>query len=209
MIYSSFVSLLLKWDELDSESDEKHRRKLGGSLPGKAPNKNRNRFQGHIRLYNDYFSENPVYSDAQFRRRFRMGRNLFLKIHDKISAADDFFQQKPDAAGLLGLPSLQKATAAIRMMAYGSSADSLDENLRMGESTILECLDRFISGVIGLFGKEYLRAPTAGDILKILKMNESRGFPGMMGSVDCMHWDGKTVLRLGRECIKADTKNQR
>ena len=91
MIYSSFVSLLLQWDELDSDRDQEHERKRGGSLPGKAPNKNRNWFKGHIRLYNDYFAEVPVYSEAQFRRRFRMGRALFLKIHDKISTADHEF----------------------------------------------------------------------------------------------------------------------
>jgi hypothetical protein len=37
-----------------------------------------------------------------------------------------------NAFGLLGLPCLQKFTAALRLMTYGSSADSLDENLRMG-----------------------------------------------------------------------------
>jgi len=28
------------------------------------------REEGHGRLVNDYFSENPVYTDAHFRRRF-------------------------------------------------------------------------------------------------------------------------------------------
>jgi hypothetical protein len=38
----------------------------------------RSREEGHGRLFRDYFSENPVYTDAQFRRRFRMRRHVFL-----------------------------------------------------------------------------------------------------------------------------------
>jgi uncharacterized membrane protein YvbJ len=30
----------------------------------------RNREEGHDRLFNDYFSEAPVYTDEQFRRRY-------------------------------------------------------------------------------------------------------------------------------------------
>ena len=120
-----------------------------------------------------------------------MGRPLFLRILEKISTADDYFEQRPDATGLLGLSTLQKVTAGLRLMAYGSSADSLDENLRMGESTILMCLERFTEGVINQFGEEYLRAPTARDIVGILRTSSERGFFGMMGSVDFMHWEWK------------------
>jgi hypothetical protein len=38
---------------------------------------NRNRKEGELRLYNDYFAENPKFTESQFRRRFRMSRRLF------------------------------------------------------------------------------------------------------------------------------------
>jgi hypothetical protein len=38
----------------------------------------RSREEGHSRLFNDHFSENLVYTDAKFRRRFRMHRHVFL-----------------------------------------------------------------------------------------------------------------------------------
>ena len=44
------------------------------------------------------------------------------------------------------------------MLAYGVSADFLDEYVRLGESTIIECLQYFVRGVVDVFG-EYLRAP--------------------------------------------------
>ena len=74
------------------------------------------------------------------------------------------------------------------MLAYGSPADALDEYLKIGKSTALQCLDKFARGVIEVFGGEYLRRPTREDVERILQVNESRGFPGMLGSIDCMHW---------------------
>ena len=184
------MCLLLQWDALESDSDQEEQARHGGSLPGRSPNINRSRIEGHNRLFADYFAMNPVFTAAQFRRRFRMGRNLFLRIHDSISDSDMYFQQRPDAAGVMGLSSIQKITAALRLMAYGSSADSLDENLRMGESTILLSLERFAAGVIRQFGEEYLRYPTAEDIKRILTVNAARG-PLECWVLDCMHWEWK------------------
>jgi hypothetical protein len=76
----------------------------------------------------------------------------------------------------------------MRMLAYGTPADALDEYLKIGKSTALVCLDKFARGVIEVFGGEYLRRPTREDLEHILQVNESRGFPGMLGSIDCMHW---------------------
>ncbi|XP_021859042.2 uncharacterized protein [Spinacia oleracea] len=86
------------------------------------------------RLFNDYFTKNPVYSDKQFRRRFRMRRPLFCRIMNKVVENDVFLQQRRNAAGKLGLSGLQKCIAAIRMLAYGSAPDAIDEYLRMGKA---------------------------------------------------------------------------
>ncbi|XP_021830062.1 uncharacterized protein LOC110770271 [Prunus avium] len=58
----------------------------------------------------------------------------------------------------------------------------------MGKSTILECLVRFCDAVENIYKKEYLRKPTARDLRRIVQKVEARGFPGMIGSIDCMHW---------------------
>ena len=70
-------------------------------------------------------------------------------------------------------------------------ADALDEVIKIGTSTTLECLGKFAEGVIECFGPDYLRPPTTEELEKILEENESRGFPGMIGSIDCMHWTWK------------------
>ncbi|KAK1662011.1 hypothetical protein QYE76_050170 [Lolium multiflorum] len=92
---------------------------------------------------------------------------------------------------LSGFTSYQKCSAAIRMLSYGMAADIFDEYLRMGESTCLEAMYRFCRAVIAVFGEYYCREPTVEDTRRLLSINESRGFPGMIGSIDCMHWQWK------------------
>ena len=87
-------------------------------------------------------------------------------------------------------------------MAYGATADSLDEYLKMSERTARECLYRFSKGVVKLFHSIYLRKHSLSDVQKLFAAHEERhGFPGMLGSVDCTHWIGETVHNLGEGCI--------
>ncbi|XP_024013606.1 uncharacterized protein LOC112087825 [Eutrema salsugineum] len=147
--------------------------------------------EGHNLLWNDYFSETPTYPANYFRRRFRMNKQLFLRIVEKLSNEVRYFRQKKDALGRPGLSPLQKCTAVIRLLAYGTAADTVDEYLRLGEKTDRACLEHFVEGIVDLFGDEYLRRPTPEDLQRLLHFGEQRGFPGMIGSIDCMHWEWK------------------
>lgn len=151
----------------------------------------RDHFGGHRRVFLDYFADPPVFPPNIFRRRFRMNQSLFLRIHDEVLAHEQYFVQKRNSAGVLGLSSLQKITAAFRLLAYGVAADSIDEYLRIGESTALKSLKKFVKAVIAIFSDEYWRSPNQNDIARLLAIGESRGFPGMLGSIDCMHWTWK------------------
>lgn len=76
----------------------------------------------------------------------------------------------------------------MRMLCYGSSADSLDEAVEISETVTLKSLRIFVRSVITLFGDEYLRLPSDEDVQRLLEENGNRGFPGMLRSVDCMKW---------------------
>ncbi|KAJ9538616.1 hypothetical protein OSB04_031349 [Centaurea solstitialis] len=106
----------------------------------KGPHKNRHREEGNDKLVADYFSDNPVYNDNDFSRRFRMSRRLFLRILGDLESEFDFFKQQWDARGVKGFSPIQKWTSAIRQLAYGAAADSTKEYLRMSETTSRECL---------------------------------------------------------------------
>ncbi|XP_020266145.1 uncharacterized protein LOC109841599 [Asparagus officinalis] len=171
-------------------SQEAERPKRIGSVPGHLVI-NRGREEGNSRLYHDYFSDNPTYGANLFRRRFRMHRSLFLRIVEAVREHDNFFVQKMDGVGKLGLSTLQKVTSSLRMLAYGTSADSTDEYVRIGESTAIVCLKRFCRAIVEVFEDEYLRTPNVDDVARLLQKGEERGFPGMLGSLDCMHWQWK------------------
>ena len=70
----------------------------------------RNREADHICLWNDYFSETPTYPENLFRWRFRMNKPLFVHIVDRLSNEVQFFHQKKDGLGRLGLFALQNCT---------------------------------------------------------------------------------------------------
>ncbi|XP_009107586.3 uncharacterized protein LOC103833242 [Brassica rapa] len=173
------------FERLTIHNDQEERRKK------KRVYIERNREEGNVRLWNDYFSDTPTYPEKYFRRRFRMNKPLFLRIVDRLSNEVDFFRQKRDGLGRLGLSALQKCTAAIRVLAYGTAADAVDEYLRLGETTTRSCVEYFVEGIIYLFGEEYLRRPTPADLQRLLDIGEYLGFPGMIGSIDCMHWEWK------------------
>ncbi|XP_021721477.1 uncharacterized protein LOC110689035 [Chenopodium quinoa] len=138
----------------------------------------RDREYADIQLYNDYFSPQPLYPANMFRRRFRMRKNVFTRIVNQLSESDVYFQQRSDATGRLGASPLQKCTAAIRMLAYGTSADAVDEYLKIASSTAREGLAHFVEGVVAQFGPEYLRRANIMDTERLLRESYARGFPG-------------------------------
>eukprot|EP00267_Zea_mays_P054608 XP_020407859.1 uncharacterized protein LOC109945887 [Zea mays] len=166
----------------------RNERRHGGSIPGRV-RIHRDHMSGDARIRADYFGAQPVYTDAQFHRRFRMRRHVFERLIDVVQQVDPYFIQRPNCAGEIGLSALRKVVAAVRILAYGIPADAVDEYVRIGESTAHEALKHFCTAVQTAFAPYYLRAPNAEDIARLLQVGESRGFPGMLGSVDCMHWE--------------------
>uniref|UniRef100_A0A0D3CEV7 DDE Tnp4 domain-containing protein n=1 Tax=Brassica oleracea var. oleracea TaxID=109376 RepID=A0A0D3CEV7_BRAOL len=98
--------------------------------------------EGHTRLWNDYFSDNPTFLPHLFRRRFPMNKPVFMRLVNCLSETFPFFQHRRYAIGRLGLSPLQKCTAALRMLAYGCAADAVDEYLRLGTLNDINVLNR-------------------------------------------------------------------
>ncbi|XP_076890204.1 uncharacterized protein LOC143541209 [Bidens hawaiensis] len=130
-----------------------------------------------------------MYPSDLFRPRFRMRLPLFLRILNEVVTHEPYFVQRRDNVGRLGLSSIQKITAALRMMAYGVTADFMDEYISIGKNTAMESLKKFCE--TNIFSTEYLRSPNTNDITRLLAVADQRGFPRMLGSIDCMHWKWK------------------
>jgi hypothetical protein len=64
---------------------------------------------------------------------------------------------------------------------------TIDEYLKLGKTTVLECLEYYYSDIIECFGDEFLRRPTVVDTQHLVAKAEERGFPDMLGSIYYMY----------------------
>ncbi|KAL5769809.1 hypothetical protein ACOSP7_013963 [Xanthoceras sorbifolium] len=135
---------------------------------------NRDRAGSHDRIWNDYFIDNCKYPSEYFRRRFRMRCKLFMRILSDVETHDVYFTQP-----------------AIRLLSYGYSADCCDEYLQIGETMVVESMKHFCDIVIVLYESQYMRAQNTEGVARLLHEGDARGFPRMLGSLDCMHWEWK------------------
>ncbi|GKA40932.1 ALP1-like protein [Tanacetum coccineum] len=173
------------------------------SSPKKRAYIPRQRETAEERLIDDYFGDeeiDPKYTEENFRRRYRMSSTLFKKIVNDILSYDaqplpdyfQFFREGYDCTGRKSIGPILKCTSAIRQLAYGTAADAFDEYLQIGERTQRRCLVEFTKCIHILYVEKYLRKPTLVDIENLYALHEEKhGLPGMLGSIDCMHWDWK------------------
>jgi Plant transposon protein len=162
-----------------------------GSRLGKAPNIDRQRVFYSRLLYDDFWGESPTYNATYFKRFFKLPIGLFNKIVTKVTAHDTYFEQKRDAAGRWGLTPLQKICSSVRQLTSGVSSAEHDDKYRMAASTGMDAMKRFCNAIIAVYSEDALRPPNAADLNRLLDEGNEAGFPGCIGSIDCMHWHWK------------------
>jgi hypothetical protein len=113
---------------------------------------------------------------------------MFIDICHEVASNNLYFVRRTNAAGVSQFSTVQKVTTTLRMLACGGDVDRLDEYFHMGESTILETLSEFTQTVVNVSWSTYHRTPNAKDISGLLAKSDERGFPRILGSIDCMHW---------------------
>jgi hypothetical protein len=134
-----------------------------------------------------------------------MLRELFVKIVEACEANYRYFTRIRNRAGPLGFIPYQKIPAVVRVIAYGFPADYTDEYLCICEDTTIKLVWLFVKMMIRVLGLEYLRSPNEEDTIRLMAMNEKRGWPGILGSIDCMHWKWKNCPKAwhGLYCGKS------
>ncbi|KAM1068827.1 hypothetical protein ACFX2A_000743 [Malus domestica] len=90
----------------------------------------------------------------------------------------------------VGCPSFsphQNVTIALRMLAYASLADTMDDTYGISESTCLENLAELCHTVVQIYKEEYFHEPNQADLAWLIRKAEDRGFSGMIRLLDSMH----------------------
>ena len=129
--------------EYMEESSDEEPKQWGGSMPGKAKNKNRDFAGAYTRLVADYFNgPDSVYDEADCERRFRLPRQVFDRIQSRI-IGHGCFVQKMDATKKQGVHPLVRLTACLRKLAYGTADDQQDEYLRLSETLLNNNIKEF------------------------------------------------------------------
>jgi hypothetical protein len=100
--------------------DDEYRRQHGGSTVGRQPNLYRDFDANLARIVKQYFGTSetpPLYPESSFIRRYRLPRQVFDRLFEKLSVLPDFLR-KPDALGNMGIHPLQRITGALRVLGY-------------------------------------------------------------------------------------------
>lgn len=128
-----------------------------------------------------------VYNEEDFERRFRMPRDVLLRIFDAVKDQPSVWQ-RINATGRPQAHPMPKVVAVFRVIADGAAYDRADEYVRLSRSSIAVATKNLMSFIVRRFSPQYLRQPLEDKLRAIMKRNAERGLPGCIGSIDCSHW---------------------
>ena len=168
---------------------ESFNRKWKGSKKGRKANIHRDFERAYESLLADYLGENPRYDGEHFRQQFRLPLQMYLDIKGKIMASrhSDYFKRKMSASRQWGAYTDQKLLAALQILAHGTAHHANELYLQVSKSLSKVCLKKFCEAITDIFKSE-LRYLTNNEFIDVMKEFGERGFPGCVGSIDCMHW---------------------
>jgi hypothetical protein len=109
-----------------------------------------------------------------------IGKDVFIEILHGMREYDDYLKVKHDAVGMACFSSIQKSTAAMRMLAYGAPTNSQDDYFSHEFIHCIECMYRFCREVVTNFGKDYLRGSNEEETHKIMAQNVAEDFLGCL-----------------------------
>jgi hypothetical protein len=151
-------------------------------------NVNRDHKVTYLSLHHDYFNDDCVY--PYFHQRYYMQRSLFLSTMNKLSETSPYITEKYDVTTCIGLTLLQNYTTALCQLAYDMTANTIDEYLKLGKTTTLECLEYYCAVIVDCYGAEFLHRPTVTDTHRLITSQDRGAYISryIREHTDYMHW---------------------
>jgi hypothetical protein len=140
-------------------------------------------------IQRDYTGPEPLFNGKQFDVMFRISKERFERIMQDIGRLQHpFYTNIVDGRGKVGASFEARLMLPLRTMAYGVAPHAFSDYFQMSETQSRECCKVFDQVIRDLYSSEYLRKPTKADLKSLSKLHKSvHRFPGMFGSLDCMH----------------------
>lgn len=142
-------------------------------------------------IRNPLTNNRSSYFGKLFRNRFRVPFTLFIKIRDLFVERNWLQTQSFDCFGRPSVPFEIKLLAALRFLGRGECFDTLAE--LTGDRVSAEVIRKFIiewSFKMVQLKDQWIKGPNPNvpeEIQKAMNMYERLGFPGCIGSTDCVN----------------------
>lgn len=173
----------------------------------------------------DFLGENAKFTDLQFRREFAISRGRYLKIKRDIQAKkkqnpawvdggendliEEFiwqfpeFHRRSDGSGRAQIHPDQKLLGALNQLCLGIAPEHTGKYFQIGETVARESKIKLCQAICELYREDWLRTPdTEEGVKSLMKLHEEmHELPGMIGSIDCVHWywEGCPVAHQGKD----------
>jgi hypothetical protein len=138
----------------------------------------------------------PASRDAQsFRRDFRVPFKVYNFLYQNAKQATkengSLIWPDRDALGQPTHPLSLKILAALHILGHGECFRSVEGRTGIDEDTIREFFHTFMDWMVQRFYAEFITVPYDEQLAFVVSDYEKIGFPGAVGSVDCVHipWD--------------------
>lgn len=93
-----------------------------------------------------------------------------------------------DACGKRDIPPIVKLSAAFKTLAYGSAGHEKTRYLKISETTVFKCVNRFCKAMVEIYKDSIIRYPTHEQAQTLSDIYGVKGFPGCIGCIDCAGW---------------------
>lgn len=166
--------------ELEDVKLELLRDKRSGSRPGRV--KKRRRLPSQ--WYEQYLSDNAIYSHTEFRARFGVPRAVFDKL---LRAIGNDIKPRPDGSGMVTGSSELFLLYTLRRVRTGNCADQFDDQTGIAPSTLAKKFNLVVAATLKRLAPQYLSLMETSRNDVELARNAENGWPGCFGSYDGMH----------------------
>jgi Plant transposon protein len=165
-----------------------------------------------ICIRNDLTGPDALFVGQEFKMFFRVSRVRFQNMLEMFgNHGGKFYSGKPDCVGNPTASLEAKLLLPLQTLAFGVATHTFCLYYQMSNTLARECCRQFNKKFLSLYRNKYLKRPSVEDMVRISKLHEAvHGFPGMFGSLDCMHtrwekcpvgWQGSFKGRPGYPSI--------